>query len=70
MTALAFEPDTSSTGHVLALDGPRSYRVDERQAEMLLGLWLELGASRLFNELHTAHVKAGGVSRCSSFRTA
>lgn len=43
-------------------------RLNERQRETLLDMFLNLGSARLFNALHHAHAEAGGVERVSPFR--
>jgi hypothetical protein len=67
MSALAFTHDRNG---VTAADGPRSYRLNDRQCENLLDLFDEVGAVRLFNALYIEHMAAGGIPRCCTLKGA
>lgn len=43
-------------------------RLDHWARERLLDIYQHSGAASEFNALHAAHVKAGGIERCSPFR--
>ncbi len=51
-------------------DARRPVRLQDRQVEALLDLFMDEREPTLFNLLHEAHTAAGGIERVSPFRRA